>query len=785
MKIFYTLTFLLLCSYFSNAQLFINDYEPDIYINTSDEEFYYFDIDGDGEDDAAIYITYDECPDVEYLEGCINTYLKFVNPDFEVSGFLTDYIPESVEDYQVEVPSFNAVLPVNFGDTITNTLDWSSDTVITIYKYFVAPDWVAYSVPPFYYNYDSVIEGPVIYIPIRKFTPEGYQYGWIHLYASEEIYELKVLETALDSTINTNVIAMGHPFIDFMESVSLGQTFYTGVPSDIHVSMSIDDSYNKEITNYYAVLVDKNDTTSFIASDIRTLDSTQYSKIYFPDYTDYYYLTFHFPDTIKKLDGETIFLGDSIKAFVVAEAINAYDTSYSIKWSDYSIQLRKKINTCENLVLIDSLNNYKTSDLYFSFDQPIDEEGIAYYLLTIAKVGTSVYFPTTIISNRHMIFDTTGNHFEFFLPDSFLTNAGDSIYSGTNYYVKIFSVPDTSYYLATNVFSNSITFNNYLHPVEITAIKDVANYGTAKDIEITVNIPPQQDIEEYRAYLIKEGEEYFSLDYLAGLSDAHYQLLDTTSGTFDYRLTDIETDIHHHAISTETTYYAVISGIPLTNFIKTISLPSELVTLKGYLTQPRNVEVEVHGASADDIIVNFNSPLAISQVDSFRLYIYKASDSLEINESLLQSIIGNYYSIPALLAPSFEIIPPSNFTTVSSNLLQTDIEYQAIVASISSSNNPYFFASLPSNIFMLDNSTEINKPISETQVFYANHTFWFSNPVSNTSIQIFNVDGNAIAFFEIENGADHFTFNNQLSSGVYFYRILGEKIQSTGKFIEF
>ena len=290
--------------------------------------------------------------------------------------------------------------------------------------------------------------------------------------------------------------------------------------------------------------------------------------------------------------------------------------------------------------LRDLTNNDNASDIRLLFRGATNEANIASYKIIVSKGTIDEATASELPAARYMAVAKKGN-LRLYLtcfPIALITSSGESINAaGGEYNVYVLSVGKTGYSdkLSTPL-SITITTNNAGHKVTAPTptVVDCANDGNGTDLKVSFRKPKSEvNIEAYRIIVSTTGLTLATAQSV--LASGYTEVTPTAIGisyTVSMRLE--QKDNGGTAIQNGTAYKVYVLAMGKNGYVNVLSSPSKLITLSQYVPGTNAVRslraVKVgSGHDSSNIGVSFYEPIAVSNVQEYRVFIAPSGSTLD------------------------------------------------------------------------------------------------------------------------------------------------------------
>jgi len=445
------------------------------------------------------------------------------------------------------------------------------------------------------------------------------------------------------------------------------------------------------INGYRIMVVKASDAYYFGLSDANRVSSSNYTSVGKTGYN----ITKALASNARDVDGQLIRNGVNYRVFVLS--VGAYGSNALSSYSSpITLTGNSSVYPATNVFVNDVADHGDGRDLQVSFTRAADEGNLNGYRIMVVKSSDANQFSLSKANNVSSSNYTSVGKTGYNITKSLASNArdvdGHSIRNGVSYRVFVLSVGA----YGTNVLSAyspaiTLTGNTSVNPATNVTVKDVADYGDGRDLQVSfTRANEEQNIREYRILAVKESDaSYFNLTDALAVSGPNYTAVNKTGSNITRTLAADSKDVNGRLIQGDTKYKVFILSVG-TGDAHALSVPSQAIGLsQTYTVGPaKNVAAKDIGdkGNGSDLQVTFTRADNDNDMSQYRIFVVKSSETGSFNEKIAANL-SYYKAVDNGNKGSYEVVLDDNARDSDGAYIRNGISYNVFVLSVGNHNN--------------------------------------------------------------------------------------------------
>ncbi|CAI6085422.1 hypothetical protein PAECIP112173_04634 [Paenibacillus sp. JJ-100] len=540
-------------------------------------------------------------------------------------------------------------------------------------------------------------------------------------------------------------------------------------------------SSERNVSAYRIMLVKTQDTSSFKESTAAAVPSANYTSIN-PNGTNPK-LTLN--AQTRDVNGDLLNENETYRIYVLTVGNSNNNYRNTLASSSQNIKLgnaRNAVQPVTSLRIADVSDYGDGRDMEIQFTQPSSNSNITYYRAFVVKANAASSFNLDAANkvsstNSTIIYKGNSTAVKSQLSSSTRDTSGELLKTGTSYVVFIMSVSTNSTMdnkLSSASSSLTLSNNKASAPV-ITQVRDVADYGDGRDIQVSFNrATDESKVANYRVFVVRDTlSSSFNLNTASNLSSSLYYTVNKTGNNLTVTLPSNMKDTSGYNITNSQDYriYVMATGYQ-NNDANALSTSSNVLRLAsnrnaGVASNLSVTDIADNG-NGSDLRVTFTKATDESNVSHYRVFVVPSNSS---NFDLNAANGSNNYTQVNKTGGNLSVTLSSNAVDTNGYRISNYVSYRVFVLSVSNNGNwsqnalsssssqitltPNAALQAPTNVSAADVSDNGNG--SDLRVT-------FNRPADETNVNHYRV-------FVVKNSAaGSFNLNTALNNGAYTYR---------------
>lgn len=538
----------------------------------------------------------------------------------------------------------------------------------------------------------------------------------------------------------------------------------------------------KNISAYRIMLVKTQDTSSFKESIASAVPSGNYTEVS-PNGTNPR-LTLN--AQTRDVNGDLLNENETYRIYVLTVGNSNNNYRNTLSSSSQNIKLgntRNAVQPVTSLRIADVSDYGDGRDMEIQFTQPSSNSNITYYRAFVVKANASSAFNLEAANkvsstNSTIIYKGNSSAVKSQLSSSTRDTSGELLKTGTSYVVYIMSVSTNSTMdnkLSSASSSLTLSNNKASAPV-ITQVRDVADYGDGRDIQVSFNrASDESKVANYRVFVVRDTlSSSFNLNTASNLSSSLYYTVNKTGNNLTVTLPSNMKDTSGYNITNSQDYriYVMATGYQQNNDANALSASSNVLRLAsnrnaGVASNLSVTDIADNG-NGSDLRVSFTRATDESNVSHYRVFVVPSNVS---NFDLSAANASNQYTQVNKTGGNLSVTLSSNAVDTNGYRISNYVSYRVYVLSVSNNGDwsQNALSSSSSQITLMPNSA-LQAPTNVSAADVSDNgngsdlRVTFNRPADETNVNHYRV-------FVVKNSAaGSFNLNTALNNGSYTYR---------------